>query len=346
MPKPFRRNIKRHTSSKLFPRKTVGGIARTELPPEKNIDSLISKASGLAQIGALALAVFGYFYTVLPVFQNQKLQEDNARLQLQNEAAEKKNTSILAQQKELARRTAQMKAELDEQKQTLSVATQNAIDARAHELRALSMASAATSQVKAQYSELDKANWKLAIIHLTTRVSFAEIDAFSKSSGSLYADGDDSSFIRSLGKLWPSPLNIFIEGSTVASKDTLSVPPQYSQRLRDYIEKHKDQLQCEKPDTIEMADNYDKERSAALDGLEKQAKDEIERQSVEAKNRGRELVVNSEELSRMEAVYKINDILSLRKKYRDLLLKEQDSCAKVINQFFGQLQRDMRVESL
>lgn len=66
----------------------------------KNSSFDLQKFSGIVanfcQFGLLVLAVFGYFYTVRPVYQNQKLNEENAKLLTENEKI--KNDTIVLQQ--------------------------------------------------------------------------------------------------------------------------------------------------------------------------------------------------------------------------------------------------------
>lgn len=62
------------------------------------IDIYLSRVGNLTQVGVLALAIFGYFYTVVPVFQNQKLQEDNAKLEIEKSKANKTLEDLQAQQ--------------------------------------------------------------------------------------------------------------------------------------------------------------------------------------------------------------------------------------------------------
>jgi len=67
----------------------------------KNSSFDLQKVSGIVanfcQLGILVLAVFGYFYTVRPVYQNQKLNEENVKLLTENEKI-KKDTIVLQQQ--------------------------------------------------------------------------------------------------------------------------------------------------------------------------------------------------------------------------------------------------------
>lgn len=77
--KPFpRRSIKRTTPTS----RTEGPISLAQPPSEAGqhaIDIALHRISSASQLGILILAVFGYFYTVVPVYQKSLLDEDIAK---------------------------------------------------------------------------------------------------------------------------------------------------------------------------------------------------------------------------------------------------------------------------
>jgi len=320
------------------------GQIPSSTPHANQLDIFITRASGLASVGTLVFAIFGYFYTVLPVFQNQKLQEDNAKLQLDNEAAAATNKVLLKKQADLAEQTAHMQAELKRQNSALTAAARNTADAKAHELSAIRLASGATAQMKAQYSELDKARWKLAMTHLWTALIPVSINANQAFTAAVYADDVNSSFITSVKDHWPDPLQIVSTTWTIASKDTSSVPSVYFQRIREYIDAHPDRLRCAMPDLVSMAKRYDAERQEIMNGLEKKANDEIERQRTAAKAEGKRLLVTPQDVSRLKASFEVGDIYSLQKKYRDPLLNDERTCNHVVFDFLSALSKEFNVE--
>ncbi|MBJ8735850.1 hypothetical protein [Citrobacter amalonaticus] len=70
------------------------------------IDIWSARAANFSQIGVLALAAFGYFYTVLPVYQKSLLDEEIAKKTLE---LEKKDKQISEFNKILAERGAELK---------------------------------------------------------------------------------------------------------------------------------------------------------------------------------------------------------------------------------------------
>ena len=109
-------------------------------PPASRLDILFARAANASQLGLLLLAVFGYFYTVLPVYQKALLDEEIA-----------KKTLALASM-ETALRTKD--SELNEKNQSL--ANLNAAVEKAHQSLSRSQAEVdkLRGKVQIQYSEL------------------------------------------------------------------------------------------------------------------------------------------------------------------------------------------------
>lgn len=58
------------------------------------IDLFLARAANASQIGLLLLAVFGYFYTVVPVYQKSLLDEDIAKKTLEFKELQRKNSEL------------------------------------------------------------------------------------------------------------------------------------------------------------------------------------------------------------------------------------------------------------
>src|SRR5882724_1322295 len=66
--------------------------------PVDSVDKWSTRAASWSQVGTLLLLSVGYFLTVRPVFQYQLLQEQNAKLELQNATAQATLKETLAKQ--------------------------------------------------------------------------------------------------------------------------------------------------------------------------------------------------------------------------------------------------------
>lgn len=82
----------------------------------KRVDTLLSRAANFSQVGVLALAIFGYFYTVKPVFQNQVLQEQAAKLELEKKQSEKALASMAAERKDIEHQIEAARASLEKER--------------------------------------------------------------------------------------------------------------------------------------------------------------------------------------------------------------------------------------
>ncbi len=66
------------------------------MPKKKKIDIYLSRLSHLSQVLLLILAIFGYFYTILPLYQKELLTEELAKIKI--DLANKRNEIIKANQ--------------------------------------------------------------------------------------------------------------------------------------------------------------------------------------------------------------------------------------------------------
>lgn len=104
------------------------------------IDIWSTRIANFSQVGVLALAVFGYFYTVLPVYQKSLLDEEIAKKTLELENKDKKIAEI---NKQLEERASVLKSLSDE----VSAAKKDAATAKTN-LRSMQ------GKYSKQYSEL------------------------------------------------------------------------------------------------------------------------------------------------------------------------------------------------
>ena len=108
--------------------KTKNDESNTSAPSTSSshsgLDRISSLASQWAQVLMLALVAFGYFYTVRPVYQKEVLEEESAKLKIENSRT-KREVSI-AQQRATAIRSEMNRLEKDkEHLLTSSSAIQN-----------------------------------------------------------------------------------------------------------------------------------------------------------------------------------------------------------------------------
>jgi hypothetical protein len=198
--------------------------ARANIDPIAHItvqtgDSWSARLSYWSQIGTLAVVVFGYFYTVRPVFQNQLLQEQAAQLQLDSERA--KQDLKATQEKQLAAASALESTN----SQLLSIKVALADETRTQRQLCASLAAALRNELSAKTeaqkdaNELDKSRSALRraqehllftgmVMSTLTGTSDDEVlmNQHYLAAYSKRFEGDtDGAFIAGESKDWPNP---------------------------------------------------------------------------------------------------------------------------------------------
>ena len=77
--------------------------------PPSEVDRWSNRAASWAQVATLVLVTFGYFYTVLPVYQKELLEEQSARLQIEKANIERDNKAALVATEFLQKDLAELK---------------------------------------------------------------------------------------------------------------------------------------------------------------------------------------------------------------------------------------------
>jgi hypothetical protein len=112
-------------------RSSKHALGAQSTPSTGHIDAALQRLSHASQLGLLLLAIFGYFYTVLPIYQKSLLDEEIAKKTLELRAMENRLAQTEAQ---LSGREAEFKAltkRVDELRTTADAARQRLGQAQA-----------------------------------------------------------------------------------------------------------------------------------------------------------------------------------------------------------------------
>ena len=115
-----------------------------------SFDTWLARITSVSQVIIMILALLGFFYTVVPMYQNQLIEEQYARTRLSNLEAQDKlrvteneinelsevNAGLVERRKALEENIEQVSQELSEAKKALS-ATQSELSARLTDLRSV-----------------------------------------------------------------------------------------------------------------------------------------------------------------------------------------------------------------
>lgn len=322
-------------------------------PPKSGIDTFLTRASSAAQIGAVLLAGFGYFYTVLPVFQNQKLQEDNAQLQMNNaklqadtkreeEKLEKLSTDYKLQSENLQT----LQALLLKEKNKLADTSVKLERAERSEKQAKLSVSKANERLKNELSSLDLARWKIVMMNFVQFSYLGTLTGYDKLSNALYVEkGDGAEFILKAEEPWPDNLEPLRYGIEVASSISKEIPAVYYEKIKTHIEGHANKLACPKPDFNALAEEYLKELKTIDSAAKNDALAEIDRQSKAAEKQGSKLLVRDTDIKSLTIGYQLSRKLALQGKYREIILAKNESCRNSLQDYFNIVRKDLGIPS-
>lgn len=206
----------------------------------------LESVSHLSQVAAVVLAAYGYFHTVVPVFQKEKLDEDVARLQLEQEKSEAELKSLRERQKVAA---ATLAASTEAAKRATDLAGQMRQEAKnqaaiADLLRGKNIAVQQT--LNSTKKILVSSEWTAFAQNLALAINFkADNSATFFMLSPWMRDRQDAP------PSWPDPYALAIESiPDAAAKVSPENRALIEARAKRYIEAHSAQFKCEAPGKI------------------------------------------------------------------------------------------------
>lgn len=317
------------------------------LPNPKATDIWLSRLSNLAQVGTLTLAIVGYTYTVKPIFQNQLLQEQASRLELDKKQSEKELKQLQAQQiavqaqirlahTELHNAQAEKQA-LQNQASQLLAQTRMAETAK---LAATRQLGATTQQLHATAQQLSLTLEKKALDAVAERYLLDSV-IHSFSDKRIGWGTEPGTPVK-----WFDPYEAVVKATsdTRTRSDLQSVPREFWNWLDAQVTKGRSELTCTAPDFSTIAQAYAKEMRDAEARVPAELEKELEkwRADVKAKH-GQEALVTIEEDARAqtERVIRVTLTFPIRSRYTDELQKRYMACFDVGNRWLARLKPEL-----
>lgn len=322
-------------------------------PQKSNVDVLLSRASSAAQVFAVLLAGFGYFYTVVPVFQNQKLQEDNAQLQLSNnklqedtKKEESKLKSLSHEFENQKKNLIALQATLQQERQNLTDASLKLKGAEQRESQAKLAVKQANEKLKQELSSLDLARWKIVMMNFTQYAYFSTIHDAYDFTQTIYEDDEGSpNFILNTKSVWPDYLTHVRSGLKLARSGSKEIPTYYFDKIEKHINEHVNVFSCPQPDFEALADQYTREYTTVDSAAHNDALEDIERQRNSAAKNGSTLLVKDSDIEMLKKTYIISREYTLSNKYRKIIMSKQEECKDILSNYFISIRQDLGIPS-
>lgn len=326
---------------------------------EKNVvqsiekESLLQKISHISQIGLLALGVFGYFYTVVPVFQNQQLQEQTAKLELEKSALERdksrsqqKLVMLKAQQSEVKQNIQMLQEKWKSEKNRNLILMNNISEARKKEIEARMSAIEAKDGFQKEKQKLTNMQWEYVLTSLIIEYSRHSWDkVFSYSFANV--EYEHGSFILEKEKLWPKPYSDLIETIDIMKDhDKKRIPESYYLYIREIIDSNEKFLQCEKPDFKKMQQDYLNEISSLEPLINVELKQELDKEEQAYKAKNQRVMFTDEYQASIRRQIRLEKIFKIADKYEKPLKIQREICQNKASKVLDEITRNIQTKYL
>jgi hypothetical protein len=253
-------------------------------------------------VGTLAVVIYGYFYTVKPAFQNQLLQEQSAKLQLDNERATADLRKTQARQLAATEELESTSQELSKVKLALTgeIKTERQLStslsaAVRSELTAKTEAQKNTGELTLNRAALRRSQERLLITNMVVLTLAGNSDdeasttrGYLISYSKFFQNDLDGDFITNEAKDWPNPyqhLKRALEQARPRKQDDESmVPLDLVNEYEDRLDSMKGTFLCDPVDFVAMKKAFLGDIAAFEPAVEKELQAEIERMKRNEKN--------------------------------------------------------------
>lgn len=334
MRRPFQRYLKAGKGRSL---------QRSEKKPA---DVWLERIAQISQPAILALGVFGYFYTVVPVFQNQKLEEETARLGLEKAASENELSSLARKQAVVRAELEAMKTRLAQERARGDQLAAEAERAKRQEVDARKASRDAEQELRAQIRDLDSTRREIAFLQFFWAHFVNSYSAISRR----YPDeegAEPGAFIIELEKVWPRPFEELLDAVGVGEKkrgrETI-IPSDYYEALRKEINSRHSSLVCAQPDFQQMHAQFLSEYSRLDNDVEIELTKRITALQSEYEKKGKLVEITGEYRESSRRSIRVGKRFEIEDKYRKKISRLMKECDEKRMNAVSDIRKAMGVE--
>ncbi|SEG18182.1 hypothetical protein [Billgrantia desiderata] len=321
---------------------------------------LAAWVGALSQAAMLLVVLFGYIYTVRPVFQHQLLQEKLASAELSRLEVESQ-TLILQAERDEAEKNLQAnlaeaafyRLEIEEQikilqderdqaetslhdvkSQIVTVELQQEMleeelqESRQRAQQAMSRASQLEGLVQEQLRELENARWELLMIDFSFSRIFSDM-AISSLEG---WGGSFPEYLQQYRNGWPDPfsgLKSSIEELRGRNVNESRYPENYINEFAEFIDSRQDRLTCDSPPFDDLNALF-QEKVSQIDFVVKNKTDEyIDGLVEEYRGRGQRVRITDEFRDRTARMYRVTEEYDVNRELKEVVEEYLRACRLV-----------------
>lgn len=288
--------------------------------------------ANLSQVGVLALGIFGYFYTVVPVFQNQQLQEQNAMLELEKSGAERTLAALQEQQQIVQREIASARQRLAMERSRnvlLATATREAAE---REREAEERLAIAKGDLAVELKDLNAARWEIVMVTYWQAWLVRQIG----SDGAMHrrARSEGTSPVKKAEAAWTDPYEVALASvadSKVKGLEKRKIPERYYDELRDALHERRHELTCKRPDFASEEMKYQEELTDLAAKINRLTADRLDAMKQEYADKGRRIIITDDFAAETRRGIAVSEQFGLERRYRDQLREHEKACEELVH---------------
>lgn len=312
-----------------------------------SVDIWLQRIAHLTQVGLLGLGVFGYFYTVLPVFQNQQLQEQAAKLELEKATAQQRLDELLAEQLKVQAEIVALRDNWQKERDKNAQLASNAEDSRKQELLAKQRAIKAEGALAVQVKKLESSRWELVVFDLLTEHVISSLNVWLETLNKSN-EPRAGAFFREQESHWPHPYAELLDAvEAVREKRTASdqIPSTYYSELRAFVEARKASLQCTLPDFAALEASYQLQLAAIEPEIETETNASIDQLVKEYTDRGERVKITDDYRQSVRKSVRSGKVLELNSTFDKQLSEMWQLCKDKAISVIEELRKSKEVTS-
>lgn len=309
---------KSNFKSPLLENKSMGSIA----------DLWLERISAASQPCLLALGVFGYFYTVVPVFQNQKLQEDNAKLEIEKERFSSDIQELIKEKGEAERLLSDIQQQLKHQAELAKSLQVELADLKDKELQAKEKLDSANVALKKQQKDLDFIRWDKLMVGLILHMGWDGLRGKN-----IYDIDEDKNAIFVVTENISDGYELLLSSidDLSVSKSDYKIPAHYYAELRKFVVTNEGKVRCGLSDVEGIQLAYDKDMTEAVGRVESIVESEVSGIKAEYAKKNQEVLITDEYRQDARRRAKIAMVFEVKSKYASILSDRRSKCMDKVN---------------
>lgn len=289
----------------------------------------------VSQLAMLIVVLFGYIYTVKPVFQYQLLQENLASAELDRLEVEGQVEVLQAERDEAEQSLKDLENQISSIEAERAMLEGDLEEAKVRAMQAQSDASRLEGIVQEQLNELDVARWELLMLDFnrTHVINFRHRhwDANALNLGLMESERFPEYLQRYIGN-WPDlllTLQSSIERLREQNANEPRYPESYIDEFSEFIASRKNELTCIEPPFSDLEASF-QNRYSEIEGVVEEKTDEyIEGLIAEYREEGTRVLITDEIRDRQARLYRVMEEHKLDREFKGKVREYTERCRSV-----------------